>query len=75
MGHFRSSLSLWIRMSKRRNLHPKIFHSNSGMKNPALRVKGLLISGQCLLYKYLSSAPEQEHPWPETLKEKLKVYR
>lgn len=41
------------------------------MDHPFERAKGLLLAGQCLLYKYLTSAPEQEHPWPEKLKDKL----
>jgi hypothetical protein len=43
------------------------------MKNPLVRVKGLLLSGQCHLYKYLTAAPESEHPWPEQLSAKLQV--
>ena len=45
------------------------------MKNPLVRAKGLLLSGQCLLYKYLASAPESEHPWPEQLADKLEVLK
>ena len=47
----------------------------AGMKHPRVRGKGLLLSGQCLLYKYFTSAPESEHPWPEELVEKIKVQK
>ena len=47
----------------------------SGMKHPLVRAKGLLLSGQCLLYKYLAMAPESEHPWPEQLADKLAAQR
>jgi hypothetical protein len=45
------------------------------MKHPLVRAKGLLLSGQCLLYKYLTLAPESEHPWPEQLADKLAVQK
>lgn len=38
---------------------------------PLLRVKGLLLSGQCLLYKFLGKVPEHLHPWPEKIQEKV----
>lgn len=45
------------------------------MNSPMVHAKGLLMAGQCLLYKYMASAPEQEHPWPEQLDTKLRVAR
>jgi len=50
-------------------------HRRAGMKHPLVRGKGLLLSGQCLLYKFLAAAPESEHPWPEHLAEKIKVQK